>query len=225
VYTGVPIKGLTKFSIKTENRSSLTDILQKGIYFSNKEEIAKEYTKGKPIYLTTDKVNAEQARKINLLYWSGELAYKEFAEREIGLKFHIIDEYIKQIENNNPYGEFYNMEIPEGEVIAAFLNLRTPAVIKHDGSTIAHLSEQNRNIINNNTEGAIIENVNERTNYSGEAAFDLIGTDFIVFNPNQIKSATDNVGTYSEESTIYLEAVPDVNNRKKDSFLQSLKQS
>ena len=34
-----------------------------------------------------------------------------------------------------------------------------------------------------------------------------------------------NTGTYSEEDNIYLEAVPDVNNRKKDSFLQSLQQS
>lgn len=206
VYTGVPVKDLTEFSLKTENRSSLTDILKKGIYFSNKITIAKEYTKGKPKFFTTDKVNEEQAKKINLLYWSGELGDRKFAEKEIGLKFSIIDEYIRQVESNNPYGEFYNYEIPEGEIISAFLSIKNPAIVEHDGSTIVHLSKETRNIINNSNEGAIIKNVNERTNYSGEAAFDLIGTDYIIFNPNQIKSATDNNGEFSDQdNNIYHE--------------------
>ena len=40
-------------------------------------------------------------------------------------------------------------------------------------------------------DGLIVENVVE---------YDLIGTDYIVFSPNQVKSATDNVGTFSREN-------------------------
>ena len=191
VYTGVPIKGLTEFSLNTPNRASLTSTLKKGIYFSDKNT-AKLYKKGNPVYKTTDKVNAEQAKKINTLYWAGE-SYDIF-EEYVGLPLNIIKEYIKQFTNEYTE-ELDNYSIPEGEVISAFLNIKNPVKIQHNGTSIINLSEEDKIKINN-SEGAIIKDVDEHTTAS---FINTHSTDYIVFNSNQIKSATDNIGTFSTE--------------------------
>ena len=39
VYTGVPTRGISEFRLDTENRASLTSVLKKGIYFSDKSTV------------------------------------------------------------------------------------------------------------------------------------------------------------------------------------------
>ena len=205
VYTGVPIKGLIEFSLNTPNRASLTSTLKKGIYFSDKNT-AKLYKKGNPVYKTTDKVNAEQAKKIDTLYWAGE-SYDIF-EEYVGLPLNIIKEYIEQFTNEYT-GELDNYSIPEGEVIAAFLNIKNPVKIQHNGTSIINLLKEDKIKINN-SEGAIINDVDEHTT---DSFINTHSTDYIVFNSNQIKSATDNIGTFDANN-------PDIRYRKVPSIAE-----
>jgi len=125
-----------------------------------------------------------------------------------------------------------NEEEPEyvGKTYPLFLNIRDAKIIDANGKSWnkieyngkIHSTRTLESLFRGKKDGLIIENVFDFNSDVLLAVKDNLGTTYIVYNPNQIKSATDNVGTYSEESNIYLEAVPDVNNRKKDSFLQSL---
>lgn len=193
VYTGVPIKGITEFSLNTPNRASLTSTLKKGIYFSDRDT-ANLYTKGKPSYKTTKEVNASQAKKIDDWYW-GEGAFDNDAAEYVGLPLEVINKYIDD-NTNEITGELDIVSIPKGEVIAAFLNIKNPVYADANGEVISHLSEKDKAAINN-SEGAIIEHVDEHTR--DDLRF-TDSTDYIVFNPNQIKSATENIGTFSRES-------------------------
>ena len=85
--------------------------------------------KTKKVYLATPvgdpteidiRRKAEQAKKIDTLYWAGE-SYDIF-EEYVGLPLNIIKEYIEQFTNEYT-GELDNYSIPEGEVISAFLNI------------------------------------------------------------------------------------------------------
>ena len=190
VYTGVPIKGITEFSLNTPNRASLTSTLKKGIYFSDRGT-ASLYTKGKPSYKTTKEVNESQAKKINDWYW-GEGTFDDAAVEYIGLPIEVINKYID--DNINEFtGELDVVSIPNGEVITAFLNIKNPVYADANGEVISHLSEKDKAAINN-SEGAIIEHVDEHTR--DDLRF-TDSTDYIVFSPNQIKSATGNRGTFS----------------------------
>lgn len=206
VYTGVPIKGITEFSLNAPNRASLTSTLKKGIYFSDKGT-ASLYTKGKPFYKTTKEVNASQAKKINDWYW-GEGAFGDAAVKYIGLPIAVINKYIDD-NTNEITGELDVVSIPNGEVIAAFLNIKNPVYADANGKVISHLSEKDIAAINN-SEGAIIEHVDEHTR--DDLRF-TDSTDYLIFNPNQIKSATENRGTFLENNPgIYNQESSDTGN-------------
>lgn len=91
-------------------------------------------------------------------------------------------------------------------VIDAFINLRNPSVSNFNESlTISKLRQQENEIINTSDDGAILNTIDKEG----------IGTQYIVFNPNQIKSATDNDGRFSEEDNIY--HAPDLDDEYFDS--------
>lgn len=191
VYTGVPVKNLKEFSLKTKNRASLTGLLDKRIYFSKDIGVAKQYTEGEYKYMTTNEVNEEAAKNINRLYWGGDIHDKDARREFIGLDDDIIDNYIDKFTSEET-GEFNNLYKEEGEVLAVFLNMRNPVVIKHTGQTISYLSEEDKTKINKN-ESAIIENVDERT--SNGVYYKT--TDYLISNPNNIKAAIGNSGNFS----------------------------
>ena len=60
-------------------------------------------------------------------------------------------------------------------------------------------------------DGAIFRNVYDVGSYIYEAKG--IADDYVVFNPNQIKSATDNIGTFStaNDSILYQSSSPEEN--------------
>lgn len=76
-------------------------------------------------------------------------------------------------------------------IIAAFVNLRNPSISNFDENlTFEELRKQENAIINNSDDGSILNTIDKEG----------VGVQYVVFNPNQIKSATDNVGTFSRES-------------------------
>ena len=73
-----------------------------------------------------------------------------------------------------------------------FLNMKSPIILDAKGERADKFIEANKEILNNNDE-VIIININETVGKKDTA------TDYLVRNPNQIKSATDNIGTFSNE--------------------------
>ena len=71
-----------------------------------------------------------------------------------------------------------------------FLNMKSPIILDAKGERADRFIEANKEVLNNNDE-VIIININETVGKKDTA------TDYLVRNPNQIKSATDNVGTFS----------------------------
>ena len=216
VYTGVPIKGITKFSLNTPNRASLTSFLRKGIYFSDKDT-ASLYTKGKPVYKTNQYVNEEQARKIDIWYY-GEGSFNEDAADFVGLPIDTITSYINEF-TSEVTGELDNYYIPRGEVIPAFLNIKNPVTADAGGRVITKLTKNDVERINN-SEGAIVYHVDEHTR---DDLTITDSTDYIVFDPNQIKSAVNNDGTFTVgDSNIYQEGEGQNQNQARDTRLDEL---
>jgi len=85
----------------------------------------------------------------------------------------------------------------KNRVITVFLNMRTPAYSSVKDGKYKTLSEytarENELIKDNNYDSVIIERYDKESNMSNPT------TQWVVKNPNQIKSATDNIGTYSTE--------------------------
>ena len=91
-----------------------------------------------------------------------------------------------------------------GKVYSVFLNIKNPIEINAKNKALYQLDKEEINAINN-SEGAIVTNVFESLNpkyleglsFGDDVLSNPFTTDYIVSNPNQIKSATDNIGTFS----------------------------
>ena len=81
----------------------------------------------------------------------------------------------------------------EGSVYQVFLNLRNPLILDANGRVANYFIEENAQKIKN-SEGTIIYNIDE----DGRNLSTI--TDYIAFSSNQIKSATDNVGTFLKDN-------------------------
>lgn len=206
VYSGRPTKGATTFNLESKrSRTHLTGLIKKGVYFTKDKQIAEMYSGSRDYASQLDRDMAK--------YRFGEdggalsMTKEEFLEIFPDVTSQYYDEMMEKYNRvvNDPdnfTGEFFASKIDiEGEVIPAFLNLRNTTTVDMQGSTIAHLSKEQKESINN-SEGAIIENVDE--NASGIALTSGITTTYVAFNPNQIKSI-DNQGTFStQDNNIYL---------------------
>ena len=71
-----------------------------------------------------------------------------------------------------------------------FLNMKSPIILDAKGERADRFIEANKEVLNNNDE-VIIINIDETVGKKDTA------TDYLVRNSNQIKSATDNIGTFS----------------------------
>lgn len=105
---------------------------------------------------------------------------------------------------------FGRRNVEDEGLYSTFLNIRNPYVTNKEGkqmhddsATVKDLQQAK----NNNQDGVIIENVRdygpndgERMNWETNEFATHPTTDYVVFNPNQIKSATDNIGTFSPEN-------------------------
>ena len=173
------------FRLDTKNRGNLTDIIKKGIYFSS-ERIAKQYASSKE---KEDFFKLQEYEEAG--YYFEEIAQAfGFNPRDEG-ELEAASKYLMELENS--YGKFKN------NLYAVFLNIKEPIKYDLNGAYIGSLTKEQRSNIND-SEGAILYNVDETTGrYRGDITVPkmFVGTDYIIFNPNQVKSATDNVGNFS----------------------------
>ena len=93
-----------------------------------------------------------------------------------------------------------------GKVYPIFLNIKNPIEIDAKNKPVYQLDKEEINAINN-SEGAIVTNVFESLNpkyleglsFGDDILRNPFTTDYIVSNPNQIKSATSNTGEFSTQ--------------------------
>lgn len=106
---------------------------------------------------------------------------KDFWENKVPREYKMYDEFgTTRMEDPNIKKYKYNV----------FLNMKSPIILDAKGERADRFIKANKEVLNNNDE-VIIININETVGNKDTA------TDYLVRNPNQIKSATDNVGTFS----------------------------
>ena len=133
-------------------------------------------------------------------------------------------------EGEYPEIEINNTEL-DSRIYPVFLNIRKPVYINAEDKAVYQLSDNERAEIDN-SEGAIIENALEQLPTrilelmpeADEYLLHPFTTDYLVSNPNQIKSAEGNNGEFSEENdNIYQEGERDLGNApRRDSRLAEL---
>lgn len=106
---------------------------------------------------------------------------KDFWEKKVPREYKMYDEFgTTRMEDPNINKYKYNV----------FLNMKSPIILDAKGERADRFIKANKEVLNNNDE-VIIININETVGNKDTA------TDYLVRNPNQIKSATDNIGTFS----------------------------
>ena len=174
------------FNPNYKKRANLSSVLKDKIYFTSSKYAASRYSSSKQM---------KDLLKYNELE-EGGFSFMEMAE---AFGFNPYDEdslneaakYMYDLRNRDIKTNLYEV----------FLNIREPINLDLKGKLISSLTKEQINNINN-SDGAIIKNVDETVaRYRGEiVSIRTIVDDYIVSNPNQIKSATDNVGTYSRSN-------------------------
>ena len=106
---------------------------------------------------------------------------KDFWENKVPREYKMYDEFgTTRMEDPNINKYKYNV----------FLNMKSPIILDAKGERADRFIKANKEVLNNNDE-VIIININETVGNKDTA------TDYLVRNPNQIKSATKNIGTFS----------------------------
>ena len=127
-----------------------------------------------------------------------------YQEGDLDIKKNLIKELKKakqEIKNRDIFKEF------EFNIFNLFQNARNPLIvdakgkywhsIKFEGTT-KNTDEIAKIAKDSGYDGLIITNVIDKgTEVSKNGEYAEVANDYIVFNPNQVKSATDNVGTFS----------------------------
>lgn len=112
---------------------------------------------------------------------------KNFWENEVPSEYKLNDEY--------GYSKMKDLDV-EKQKYAVFINARNPLILNAKGERADTFIENNVDLLNSNDE-VIIYNIDETVGTG-------VTTDFLIRNSNNIKSATDNIGTYSKDTNIYL---------------------
>ena len=109
---------------------------------------------------------------------------KDFWENKVPREYKIHDEFGNTRMEDPDINKYkYNV----------FINMKNPIILDAKGERADKIIEANKEVLNNNDE-VIIININETVGKKDTA------TDYLVRNPNQIKSATDNNGDFSRIS-------------------------
>lgn len=175
-------------------------------------------------YFTSSKVHAEQfgisdedilAAKLTEHFYNGV----EISELAKG--YNISEAEVERLLNKQT--------VDRGITYEVFLNIRNPLRIDAKGESVSNLSNKEISSINN-SEGSIIENALESIDPNVAQMLELddilenpFTTDYLVKNPNQIKSATSNNGNFSiDDVDVYNATVEDAYNNTNniyDSFI------
>ena len=184
-------KTVADFFALTENQSLASQI-------SKSIDIVLDAFAGENVDKDTldDEIWAEAARRTG----KSKEFVKDFWENKVPREYKINDEFgTTRMEDPDINKYKYNV----------FLNMKSPIILDAKGERADRFIEANKEVLNNNDE-VIIINIDETVGKKDTA------TDYLVRNPSQIKSATDNIGTYSKENndiryatTKQIEVTPD----------------
>ena len=181
VYHGTPYAGFSEF-----------DNNEAGIYFSNLDR-ASWYTGGidsPQLFRFAPNFNSWDA--VEQYATKNDISFAKADEEEYGENAYNIDGVIVDTmqEAEDVIQDVQNRRQNAGNIYAAFLNIRNPKYKDAKGEYAVNYDQLSHS---KNNDGVIIENINDPTFDEGS---DFLATNYIVFSPNQIKSATDNNGSF-----------------------------
>lgn len=191
-------------SSKSESRQYLSQQIKPTNFFSSDKTVADFFA------LTENQSLASQiSRSIDIVLdaFSGENVDEDTLDNEVwtyvASKTGKSKEFVKDFWKNKVPREYKmndefgttRMEDPDINKYKynVFLNMKSPIILDAKGERADRFIEANKEVLNNNDE-VIIINIDETVGKKDTAI------DYLVRNPNQIKSATDNIGTYSKEN-------------------------
>ena len=176
VFHGGTSPNIREFSLDTPNNASLTDILDKRIYFSDKKGIARQYA-----------VDPEYKLALTIDHLADAVGLDKEGLEIIASHLEMPIEDVKKIVEDYKIGlDFVRRKTNEEDFIyPVYLNIRKHADVDLDGDIIARLSKEQRTKINAEP-GAIIRNVDESV--SNQYGIRMTpSTDYLVQYPQQIK--------------------------------------
>ncbi len=102
------------------------------------------------------------------------------------------------VENWNASLQFDEVEVPtDSKLYACFLNLRNPLRVDAKGEKFSNMGDKARKAKGSGHDGLIVDNVRDPGAYPAQIEN---GASIAVFSPTQIKSATDNRGTFDPQN-------------------------
>ena len=176
VFHGGTSPNIREFSLDTPNNASLTNTLDKRIYFSDKKGIASQYA-----------VDPEYKLALTIDHLADAVGLDKEGLEIIASRLEMPVEDVKKIIEDYKIGlDFVRRKTNEEDFIyPAYLNIRKHADVDLDGDIIARLSKEQRAKINAEP-GAIIRNVDESV--SNQYGIKVApSTDYLVQYPQQIK--------------------------------------
>lgn len=176
VFHGGTSSNIREFSLDTPNNASLTDILDKRIYFSDKKGIAKQYA-----------VDPEYKLALTIDHLADAVGLDKEGLEIIASHLEMPIEDVKKIVEDYKIGlDFVRRKTNEEDFLyPVYLNIRKHADVDLDGNIITRLSKEQRAKINAEP-GAIIRNVDE--SISNQYGIRMApSSDYLVQYPQQIK--------------------------------------
>lgn len=143
------------------------------------------------------KVVDENGEPLVVYHGTDSAGFTEFRDDENGIYFSTIDRaswYVKSGDYPKIARQFGDDTDDYGGMYACFLNVRNPKRKNANGKYAINYNQISRS---SKQDGVIVENINDPT-YDDDSDFEA--TNYIVFSPSQIKSATDNVGTFDSNN-------------------------
>jgi hypothetical protein len=202
VFHGSPYSGITEFDREENARKEKSGIKEFGTYFSSNKELARAYAEW-------NELSDEFATNINkdIQKWE-DILLNTRNNRDYNIAEENIQR-LKQLKKGKAYPIFLSLKDVEvfdakgGENIEAWNRLEVKADYKwaKNRDAMDFLKEgkfgveKKQGVIANNIVDAFVQGNEELRNK-------FIGTAYLVFdgNENQIKSATENIGTFSAEN-------------------------
>ena len=167
----------------------------KGIFFSSIDR-ASWYVKGDD-YPQIRKIIKpfESWDDVKAFAEKNDIEFEKADEEEYDDAYILHGEYVFSLEEAlDKAQEYFDNIYGDGGIIPVFLNIRKPRYIDAKGKYAINVNQfRNRK----SQDGVIVENVNDPTFDEGS---DFEDTNYIVYSPNQIKSATSNNGNFDPSS-------------------------
>lgn len=176
VFHGGTSPNIREFSLDTPNNASLTNILDKRIYFSDKKGIAKQYA-----------VDPEYKLALTIDHLADAVGLDKEGLEIIASHLEMPIEDVKKIVEDYKIGlDFVRRKTNEEDFLyPVYLNIRKHADVDLGGNIITRLSKEQRAKINAEP-GAIIRNVDESV--SNQYGIRMApSSDYLVQYPQQIK--------------------------------------